>query len=151
MLSTQLTSEQCAAQVMEVVPKVMRFIRAEARRQQEPFLSLSQLRVLAFLDRNSRASLSEVADYLDVSRSSMSAMIERLVQRGLVNRIEDPQERRRVILTLTATGVEHLHQVSDATCSQVAGVLAGLSEAQLHQVMQGMALLEDVFKDVKAL
>lgn len=151
MLSTQLTSEQCAAQVMEVVPKVMRFIRAEARRQQEPFLSLSQLRVLAFLDRNSRASLSEVADYLDVSRSSMSAMIERLVQRGLVNRIEDPQERRRVILTLTATGVEHLHQVSDATCSQVAGVLASLSEAQLHQLMQGMALLEDVFKDVKAL
>lgn len=151
MLTTQLTSEQCAAQVMEVVPKVMRFIRAEARRQQQPFLSLSQLRVLAFLDRNPQASLSEVADYLDVSRSSMSAMIERLVQRGLVNRIEDPEERRRVLLTPTATGVEYLHQVSEATCSQVAGVLARLSDAQLHQVMQGMALLEDVFKDVKAL
>ncbi len=150
MLTTQLTPEQCAAQVMEVVPKVIRFMRAETRRQQEPFLSLSQLRVLAFLERCPKASLSEVADYLDVSRSSMSAMIERLVQRGLVDRMEDPQERRRVILTVTTTGVDYLHQVSETTCSQVAGVLASLSEVQLLQVLQGMALLGEVFKDVKA-
>jgi DNA-binding MarR family transcriptional regulator len=135
---------------MEVVPKVIRFMRAETRRQQEPFLSLSQLRVLAFLERCPKASLSEVADYLDVSRSSMSAMIERLVQRGLVDRMEDPQERRRVILTVTTTGVDYLHQVSETTCSQVAGVLASLSEVQLLQVLQGMALLGEVFKDVKA-
>ncbi len=81
----------------------------------------------------------------------MSATIERLVQRGLVDRTEDPQERRRVILTLTTTGTEYLHQVTDATRSQVAGVLASLSEAQLRQVMQGITLLGETFKDVKTL
>lgn len=148
--TTQLTPDQCAAQVMEVVPKVMRFMRAEARRQQQPFLSLSQLRVLAFLERCPEASLSEVADYLDVSRSTMSAMIERLVQRSLVDRMEDPQERRRVILTLTTTGAEYLHQVCEVIRSQVAGVLANLSDTQLHQVMEGIALLGEAFEDFKA-
>lgn len=150
MFTTQITSEQCATKVMEVVPKVMRFMRAEARQQQQPFLSLSQLRVLGFLERCPEASLSEVADYFDVSRSSMSAMIERLVQRNLVNRIEDPKERRRVNLTLTTTGTEYLHQVYEVIRSQLADVLANLSDAQLHQVMEGIALLGEAFKDFKA-
>ncbi|HEY9651581.1 MAG TPA: MarR family transcriptional regulator [Coleofasciculaceae cyanobacterium] len=150
MLTTPITSEQCAIKVMEVVPKVMRFMRAEARQQQQPFLSLSQLRVLGFLERCPEASLSEVADYFDVSRSSMSAMIERLVQRRLVNRIEDPKERRRVNLTLTTTGTEYLHQVYEVIRSQLADALANLSDAQLRQVMEGIALLGEAFKDFKA-
>lgn len=150
MLTTQITSEQCATRIMEVVPKVMRFMRAEARRQQQPFLSLSQLRVLGFLERCPEASLSEVADYFDVSRSSMSAMIERLVQRSLVNRLEDPKERRRVSLTLTTTGAEYLHQVYEVIRSQLADVLETLSDAQLYQVMEGIALLGQAFKDFKA-
>lgn len=148
MIATKLTPERCAAEVMEVVPRVVRFMRAESRRQGQPFVSLSQLRVLAFLERCSQASLSEVADYLDVSRSTTSAMVERLVQRGFVERKEDPHERRRVILTLTITGSQYLHQVSAATRSQVASVLASLSESQLDQVMQGVALLGEAFKDV---
>jgi DNA-binding MarR family transcriptional regulator len=90
---------------MTVVPAVTRFLRAGIRCHGKPHLSLSQLRVLYFLRRRSQASLSEVADYLDVTRPTMSAMVERLVQRGLVNRISDPAERRRIILTLTPTGV----------------------------------------------
>lgn len=64
---------------MTVVPAITRFLRAELRRHGHPQFSLSQLRVLYFLNRRPQASLSEVADYLDVTRPTMSAMIERLV------------------------------------------------------------------------
>lgn len=151
MTVSEITPEQCAAKIMDVIPVVIRFMRAEMRQEGQPLLSLSQLRVLSFLQRRPQASLSEVADYLDVSRSTMSATIERLVQRGLVNRAEDPQERRRVVLTLTATGVQYLQQVSEATRSQISEVLAPLSEAQLRQLMQGIVLLGEAFEDVKVL
>jgi len=150
MITTEVTPNQCAAAVMEVVPTVIRYLRAEMRQQSQSLLTLTQLRVLHFLQRYPRASLSEVADYLDVTRSTMSATIERLVQRGLVNRAEDPQERRRVILTLTAAGLQQLQQVSDATRTKVADALAHLSEPQLRQIIQGLALLGDVFQDINA-
>ncbi|MBD2059974.1 winged helix-turn-helix transcriptional regulator [Oculatella sp. FACHB-28] len=148
MLTTS-ASEQCATKIMEVVPGVIRFIRADMRRQGQASVSLSQLRVLWFLNRCPQSSLSEVADDLDVTRPTMSAMIERLVQRGFVNRVEDPEERRRVLLTLTATGSKYLEQVSEATRSKVAGVLSPLSDTELQQLMQGIALLEKAFRDVK--
>jgi DNA-binding MarR family transcriptional regulator len=146
---TTLTSEQCAAKIMEVIPGVIRFIRADMRRQGQASISLSQLRVLWFLSRCPQASLSEAADDLDVTRSTMSVMIERLVQRGFVHRAEDPQERRRVLLTLTTTGAEYLEQVSQATQSKVAGVLLSLSDAEVEQLMQGIVLLGKAFSDIK--
>ncbi|WP_347404917.1 MarR family transcriptional regulator [Nodosilinea sp. LEGE 06152] len=142
-----LTPSQCAADLMTTVPAVTRFLRAGIRRHGKPHLSLSQLRVLYFLRRRSRSSLSEIADYLDVTRPTMSAMVERLVQRGLVNRISDPVERRRIILTLTAEGAAQMERVYDTTLQTVADRLAALSETQLQQVQAGLAILADLFDE----
>ncbi|PZV06187.1 MAG: MarR family transcriptional regulator [Leptolyngbya sp.] len=132
---------------MTVVPAVTRFLRADIRRHGKPQLSLSQLRVLYFLRRRSQSSLSEVADYLDVTRPTMSAMVERLVQRGLVNRISDPAERRRIILTLTTEGAAEMERVYDATLQTVADRLANLPAADLQQVQAGLAILGDLFDE----
>ncbi|PSN12339.1 MarR family transcriptional regulator [filamentous cyanobacterium CCT1] len=133
--------------MMTTVPAVTRFLRAGIRRHGKPHLSLSQLRVLYFLRRRSQSSLSEVADYLDVTRPTMSAMVERLVQRGLIDRAGDPIERRRIILTLTPAGEAEMTRVYDATLQTVADRLAGLSEAQLQQVMAGLAVLSELFDE----
>ncbi|MBW4481929.1 MAG: MarR family transcriptional regulator [Tildeniella torsiva UHER 1998/13D] len=149
-MATQvLNSTQCAADIMTAVPAVTRFLRAGIRRHGKPHLSLSQLRVLYFLRRRSQSSLSEVADYLDVTRPTMSAMVERLVQRGLVNRISDPAERRRIILTLTPKGTAEMERVYDATLQTVADRLATLPAADLQQVQAGLAILGDLFDEPK--
>jgi DNA-binding MarR family transcriptional regulator len=145
---TQLSdSARCAADIMTVVPGMTRFLRAGIRRHGRPHLSLSQLRVLYFLRRRSQSSLSEVADYLDVTRPTMSTMVERLVQRGLVNRVSDPIERRRIILTLTPEGEAEMARVYDATLQTVADRLAGLPEAELQQVQAGLAILGALFDE----
>ncbi len=50
------TSEKCAANVMETLPIVMRFIRADMQARKFTELSIPQFRTLAFLDRNPGAS-----------------------------------------------------------------------------------------------
>ncbi|BAW97873.1 transcriptional regulator, MarR family (plasmid) [[Synechococcus] sp. NIES-970] len=145
-MDTQVSaSSLCGASLMTVIPVVTRFLRAELRAHGQPHFSLSQLRVLYFLNRQPQASLSEVADYLDVTRPTMSAMVERLVQRNLVQRQQDPQERRRIILSLTSHGSAELERVYGATLTSVTQRLEALSADQATQVMQGLAILEDVF------
>ena len=53
---------------METVPRIMRAIRAEMRRQGAPLLSVPQVRSLAFLHRSPGACLSHLAGFLGVSR-----------------------------------------------------------------------------------
>ncbi|WP_008313519.1 MarR family winged helix-turn-helix transcriptional regulator [Leptolyngbya sp. PCC 6406] len=144
-----VTPAQCATDIMAVIPAMTRFLRAELRSHGQPHFSLSQLRVLYFLRRQPHSSLSEVADYLDVTRPTMSAMVERLVQRGLVQRIDNPQERRRVALTLTAAGLAEMEQVYGSTVATVAQRIEVLSEEKLHQVRVGLAILGDLFEETR--
>ncbi|HYW22132.1 MAG TPA: MarR family transcriptional regulator [Nodularia sp. (in: cyanobacteria)] len=140
------TSSECAAKVMETIPLMMRFIRADMRVHSAASLSIPQLRSLAFLNRNPGASLSELAEHLGVTCATASATTERLVQRNLVQRIDDPQERRRVLLNLTDEGRHHLKQSQDQTRAHIAELLDHLTPEQISHIEEGLGLLKDVFE-----
>lgn len=148
--ATAITAELCAREVMETVPLVMRFIRTEMRSRRAPSLSVPQFRVLTFLSRRPGAPLSGVAEHLGVARSTASAIIDRLVRRKLVSRTAHPQERRSVVLTLTAAGAQHLQHAREAACADMAKVLDGLSAADLLHVTKGLTLLGKAFDEIVA-
>ncbi|MBD2329258.1 MarR family transcriptional regulator [Alkalinema sp. FACHB-956] len=140
-------SNNCAAKVMETVPMVMRFIRADMRaRGSYEELSVPQFRTLAFLDRNPGASLSELAEHLGVTRATASANTERLVQRQFIDRCDHPEERRRVVLKLTTAGREHLQANREQTRKYIANLLSSLTEEQILAIDEGLTLLRDVFE-----
>jgi DNA-binding MarR family transcriptional regulator len=148
--ATDPVLEQCAREVMETVPLVMRAIRAEMRRQRTRTLSVPQFRALIFLSRQPGASLSSLAEYLGVTRPTASALVDRLVRRGLVTRTTHPRERRRLVLALTPSGTRHLQRARDVARGRLAAMLADLSPADLRKVAEGMALLQGAFKETRA-
>ncbi|MBG1271006.1 MarR family winged helix-turn-helix transcriptional regulator [Nostoc sp. WHI] len=143
------TSEECAARVMDTIPLLMRFIRADMRANSAASLSIPQLRSLAFLNRSPNASLSDLAEHLGVTCATASATTERLVQRDLVQRIDDPQERRRVLLNLTQEGKDQLKQSQDQTRTHIADLLEGLTPEQVSHIEEGLALLKNVFEQTE--
>ena len=66
-------------------------------------LSLPQYRILMFL-ADGDAQASALADYLAVSRPSVTAVVDGLAGRGLVERQHDLHDRRRVGHTITPAG-----------------------------------------------
>jgi DNA-binding MarR family transcriptional regulator len=142
-------SQECAARVMETIPLLMRFIRADMRTHSAECLSIPQLRSLAFLKRNPGASLSEVAEHLGVTCATASTTIERLVQRNLVQRSDHPQERRRVVLNLTEEGKQLLEQSQQKTRAHIAEILKDLTPEQVSQIEEGLTLLKNVFEQTE--
>jgi DNA-binding MarR family transcriptional regulator len=143
-----ITPERCAREVMETVPLVMRYIRAEMRSRRAPSLSVPQFRVLTFLSRTPGAPLSSVAEHLGVARSTASAIVDRMVRRKLVSRVVHPEARRSVVLTLTAAGARHLQRAHEAASARMAKILAGLPAADLLQVTKGLTLLGHAFEEI---
>lgn len=140
-----VTPEGCAREILETVPRVMRFIRAEMRRHASPQLSVPQFRVLAYLGRTPGTSLSDVAEYLGVSTPTASATVDRLVRRGLVERGQHPAERRRVVLRLTQTGKALLERVRTLTRAPITQILAALPESDLRSLGEGLAVMRRAF------
>jgi long-chain acyl-CoA synthetase len=88
-------------------------------------LSLPQYRVLALLADGSSAS-SVLARKLAVSPPSVTAVVDGLVARGLVERRDDPEDRRRLTLLLTRDGKRLLavaDSAGEARLDEIAGFL----------------------------
>jgi DNA-binding MarR family transcriptional regulator len=139
------SSAQCAREVLEVVPLVMRAIRSEMRSHRTPDLTVPQFRALFYLNRNEGASLSELAEHIGLTLPSMSTMIDGLVVRSLVTRQTHASDRRRVTLTLTARGRTTLQSMRDATQAHLAERLAVLPSSERAAVVQAMQALRPIF------
>lgn len=137
--------ETAAWEVLDVIPLVMGTVRAEMRRHRAPGLSVPHFRVLAYLGRHAGASLSEVAEHVGLQLPSMSTLIEGLVTRGFVTRAPSAEDRRRVTLTLTASGRATLATARQHSQAKLAERLAALSPAEQATVVQAMQALRVAF------
>jgi DNA-binding MarR family transcriptional regulator len=86
-------------------------------------LTLPQYRVLGILAEGTAAA-SGLADRLAVRRPSITALIDGLVARGLVDRRQEDADRRRVELRLTAEGISTLAR-ADAAVDEYLVAIAG--------------------------
>jgi DNA-binding MarR family transcriptional regulator len=143
-----LTPLMCARKVVDTLPLFSRFIAAEMRRQENLQISMPQLKLLSFLSFNPGSSLSGAAEDLAVTPATASNLVDRLVKRGYVSRVEDPQERRRVLLSLTESGTAHLETCRKFAQESIAVLFADLPEAKLAQVKEGLAILKEAFEEV---
>jgi DNA-binding MarR family transcriptional regulator len=94
-----------AALVMDSLRRVVRALRAmgdDAAR--DLGVTAAQLFVLRQLAEQPGQSLGELARRTLTRESSVSEVVSRLVAAGLVDRVADPSDRRRIALTLTHEG-----------------------------------------------
>lgn len=71
-----------------------------------PDLTIPQLNMLATCHDIGPATIKQIATDLDVSAPSVSAMVDRLVELGVITREQSSDDRRRVVVRLTELGLE---------------------------------------------
>ncbi len=137
--------ENTAQQVLEIVPTLMRTIRAEFRSQRSRDLSVAQFRTLAYIKNNDGASLSSLATHIGLTLPSMSKLIDGLVSRGLVTRNADQADRRKICLCLTNTGKNELESAYEHTQTFLANEIASLPKEDVDTVGRAMQILKNLF------
>lgn len=102
-------------------------------------LSGAQLFVLQCLARRSPCSVNELASFTATDQSSVSVVVSRLVTRGLVKRTPSKLDRRRVDLSLTASGRTLLAAAPEAAQDRL---LAAIAQLKKSEAVQLSALLD---------
>jgi DNA-binding MarR family transcriptional regulator len=140
---TTASAEECAAEILETVPAVMRFIRAQMRRHRGPELSVPHFRTLLFLDRNGGASLSALAEFLGLSLPATSRLVDRLMRRNFVARQIPRGNRRLVALSLRACGQRTVCAARQATERRLAEVVAPLPAGERAAIQRALRSLRE--------
>jgi DNA-binding MarR family transcriptional regulator len=144
------STEDCAAEILEAFPTVMRFIRAQMRRHRGSELSVPQFRTLVFLGRRGGASLSALAEFLGLSLPATSRLVEGLVRKSFVLRRIPPGNRRLLALALSARGRRTIAGARQATESRLAEVVASLSGSERAAIQGALRTLREQFQSAAA-
>lgn len=108
----------------------------------EDDLTLPQYRTLAFLSQGDWAA-SALADRLDVSRPSVTGLVDGLVKRGLVERHHAVDDRRRVEHVLTAEGKRVLRAADERADAALRTIFSDLDPDIASSTRAALGRLHD--------
>ncbi len=140
---TRTLARDAAKDVLAIIPLVMRTVAAELRAAGELPLP-AHFALLSMLAQQPR-SLSELAALRGVSLPTMSNSVSALLQRGWVRRTPSPEDRRVLIVEVTAAGRAAVERVGRAAEARLAEILAPLDRASARRLQAGLAVLRTVF------
>ena len=119
----------------ELEPLVARQRRAVARAGCLRAVSSTQLHVLFLLISDDGQSMGRLAEALDVSLPNVTGIVDRMAERGLVERRSDDADRRMVVVFATAAGRAAVEELDMVRRQQLARVLEAMTPAQQAQAL----------------
>ncbi|HIZ34231.1 MAG TPA: MarR family transcriptional regulator [Candidatus Ruania gallistercoris] len=104
-------------------------------------LTMQQIKLMVVLRRDGPTSGHELADRLAVSTPTVSGIVDRLAERGMLERRTDDRDRRVRLVALTTTGEQLVASVHEAGWRIGREVMDRMELADLRALAQGLAAL----------
>ena len=123
---------------------VARMLRTFADQRARQFgISRAQWVVLMRLDRSEGLKQSELAEILDLAPISLTRLLDRLAENGLIERRDDPNDRRANRLYLTPAARPLIEQLSKLGNEMMETVLDGLDGKANERLLRDLTQLKD--------
>lgn len=146
--SEQKVARRDAAVVMDAIRRLVRYLRLASRAAEaHTGVSGAQLFVVQSLAEGSVSSMAELAARTLTDPSSVSTVVARLVDRGLVARHPSREDRRRVEIALTAKGRAVVERAPELAQHRILAAIARMPVARRRSLAK---IFEELVREIGA-
>ncbi len=126
--STRVKMDEMLDDIYNVIPLFHRTILKPDNLSHNPMSS--DFKVMGILLRHGPLSMSRIGVWLGISKPNMTAIINKLITEGQVERRQDPKDRRIVEVALTAEGKKYMEDSWKEARESIRTKLSTLSEEE---------------------
>ena len=112
-------------------------------------VTMSQFKVLVLLQKEGALRVSEIAAALAVSQAVVTGVTDRLVHKGLVERVGDPHDRRVVICRLTEEGSQLTLSITRSSLERGRKLLGVMTVDELTQLKETFVMASGVIDRIR--
>ncbi len=112
-------------------------------------LSFSQINILMRMMHEDSIGVSDIGEKMGITNAAASQAVDRLVQMGLVERTEDPQDRRAKRLKLTPDGLALIKKGIEARSQWIENITQSLTAEQQEMVIRALTLLTEAARQME--
>lgn len=110
-------------------------------------LSLAQLHVVRIVRECDELSMRELAEKLDVSAPSASAMVDRLVEKGILCREHSTQDRRKVVIRISAESLRKAEAIESGILALFVDLVQKIGSENAQKWCDVLASVQAVLDD----
>ena len=124
--------------VQALAPLLAQHRHRWAARCQAHGLSIVGFQVLALLEMHGGMPMTRLADELGVALPNATGIVGRLVERGIVSREDDANDRRRVLVTLTDAGHRLIGEMEEGRRERMSRLFSLMTDEQQQRLLQSV-------------
>jgi DNA-binding MarR family transcriptional regulator len=139
-MSSKAETDQLAAALRLNIGLIVRRLRQIKVKGE---LTMPESSALARLERGGPMTAADLAKLEQISPQSIGATLAGLQRRGMIARSSDPEDGRRILMSVTKAGLQALGDRRNETVAHLAAALRdGFTETEIQQLVGLVALLE---------
>lgn len=148
-----MTEENYPQYLLELEQYIGRFFRTMKERHVDNAayvnMSTPQFYCLWVISKHDKFKMSDLANHLSLSYASATNLVNRLSDADLVNRYDDPDDRRVVIVEVNEKGREVTEMIRKKLLDALMGKCQALSEEQRNDMIKGFECLVNIMEQIK--
>jgi DNA-binding MarR family transcriptional regulator len=113
--------------------------------------SMPQFFMLMQIYYRKQCGISDLSDHMEITAAAASQMVEKLVQTGLLDRTEDPHDRRAKHVTLSVKGRELIESSINERFRWVDELVVNLQADEREQVGQAITILTEATQKMETM
>lgn len=146
-----LAPTNCTEDIILVMSSIQKELRDRMFEQtRQSGFTGPQLSVIFILHRNPYITLQELSEQMDISKSTVSGIIDRLVNRGVVKR-EIPEDNRRIVKLSLAAEFEEKNDLQEMKNKYIKSLLEEAAPKEAEVILAGLHALYALMKKQKTL
>lgn len=144
-----------SSQLIQTIRQFMDFAMHHSMREHAQFakatgLSMPQFGILMQLHYRGNCGVSDIGDRFDITNAAASQLVDKLVQSGLIQREEDPNDRRAKLLNLTEKGRDLIQQGIEQRYRWVDELAGKLTAEERAKVAEAMNIMTQAARELEA-
>jgi MarR family transcriptional regulator for hemolysin len=139
-----MTPQPVKREIAFTIMDVARMLKTYADQRARQFgISRAQWAVLIRIERTEGLKQSELAELLDLQPISLTRLLDRLADNGLIERRADPNDRRANRLYLKPAAKPLLGRLTELGADMMETVLEGLDAKSIDRMLSELGMLKD--------
>jgi len=143
-----------SSQIIQTIRQFMDIAMHHSMRERAHFakalgLSMPQFGILMQLHYRGNCGVSDISNWFDITNAAASQLVDKLVQSRLVQREEDPHDRRAKLLNLTEKGQELIQQSIQERYRWVDQLAEKLTAEERAKVSEALDIMTQAAKELK--
>lgn len=109
-------------------------------------INIASIMILHQVAQGEKKALTEIAENLGLPNSTTSVLVDKLVKQGILNRVRDEEDRRKVLIYATEKAAEEEKKFSEQHMEYLKELINPSSDEETETILKGLEVLIKVIE-----